>query len=86
MISERNIEELDMDRIADRLFIDILESRINAGTDELQVGGVIISSPQDPKAHLGATNCERVYFGGFVWPYNILTRIKQRLKGEETLA
>ena len=25
-------------------------------------------------------------FGGFVWPYNIISRIQQRLKGEETLA
>ena len=86
MILETKIEELDMDRIADRLHIDVLESRINAGADELWVGEVIISSPQDLKAYLVATNCEGVDFGRFIFPYNILTHIKQRLKGEETLA
>ena len=38
IILDRKIEELDMDRIADRLHIDVLESRINAGDDDLQVG------------------------------------------------
>ena len=75
-----------MDHIADRLCIDGIESRINTGTDELRVGEVIIRSTQDLKAHLVATNCEGVDFGCFVCPYNILIRIKQRLKGEETLA
>ena len=51
----------------------------------MQVGEVIICSPKDFKAHLVMTNCEGLDFGGFVWPYNILTRIQQRLKGEETL-
>ena len=67
------------------LCIDGLESRINAGADEMQVGEVIIISHQDLKSYLVVTNCEGVDFGGFVSPYNILTRIKQRLKCEETL-
>ena len=86
LILERKIEELEMDRISDCLRIDGLESRINAGADKLRVGEVIIRSPQDLMAHLVATNCEGVDFGGLVCPYNILTRIQQRLKGEETLA
>ena len=42
LVLERKIEELGMDHIADRLHIDVLESRINDGTDELLVGEVII--------------------------------------------
>ena len=30
-------------------------------------------------------NLGEVYLGGFVWTYNILTRINQIMKGEETL-
>ena len=71
-----------MDCIADRLHIDGLESRINDGTDELRFGDVVIRSPQDLKAHMVATKYEGVYFGGFVFPYNIPTCIQQRLKGE----
>ena len=63
-----------------------LESHINAGADEMRVSEVIILSPQDLKAHLVATKCEGVDFGGFVCPYNILTCTKKRLTGEETLA
>ena len=74
-----------MDFIYDRLRIDGLESRINAGADYLQFGDVILLSPQELKSHLVATNCKGVYFWGFFCPYNILTRIQQRLKGEETL-
>ena len=83
---ESNIEELEMDRISDRLFIDVLESHINTGTDELQVGGVVICSPKDLKENLVVTNSEGVNFVGFVCPYNILTCIQQRLKSEDTLA
>ena len=86
MILEKKIEELDMELIADRLCIDGLDSRINSGTDEMRVGEVIILSPQDLKAHMVATNCGGVYFIDFVCPYNILTCIQHRLKGEETLA
>ena len=86
LILERKIEELDMDRIAYHLCIYVFESCINTGADELQVGEVIFCSHQDLKAHMVATNCEGVYFGGFVCPYNILTRIQQRLNGKETLS
>ena len=74
-----------MDCIAGQLCIDGLESRISAGADELRAGEVIIPSSKDLKAHLVATNCEGVDFGGLVRPYNIPTRIKQRLKVKETL-
>ena len=74
-----------MNFIANRLCIGGLDSRINASADELQVGEVIIYSPQDLKANMVATNCEGVDFWGFLCPYNIITRIQQRLKGEETL-
>ena len=75
-----------MDRIADCLWIDGLESHINAGADYLQVSEVIIRSPQYLKAYLVATGGEGVDFGGFVFPYNIITCTQQRLKGEETLS
>ena len=45
LILESKVEELDMDHINDRLRIDGLESHINAGTDEMQVGEVIIRYP-----------------------------------------
>ena len=35
-----------MDRIADRLCIDVLESLINTGTDELRVGEFSIAIPK----------------------------------------
>ena len=86
MILENKIEELDMDRIADCLRIDGLESRINTGADEMRVDEVIILSLQDLKAHMVATNCEGVGFGSFFYPYNILTRIQQILKRKDTFA
>ena len=49
-----------MDRIADHLHIDGLESCINAGAYQLKVGEVIIRYPQELKAHLVATNCEEL--------------------------
>ena len=86
LILDKKVEELDMYHITDHLHIDVLESRINMGADDLQVGEAIICSPQDIKAHLVATNSERVDFGGFVCLYNILTHIQHRLKVEETFA
>ena len=85
LILERKVEELEMDCINDRLRIYGLESRINAGANELQVGEFIICSPKYLMAYLVATDSEEVNFGVFVYPYNILTRIQQRLKGEDTL-
>ena len=64
-----------MDRITDRLHIDDLESRINVGVDNIQVGEVIIRSPQYLKSNMFATGSEGVDFGGLVCPYNILTHI-----------
>ena len=83
MTLERNIEELDMDRISDRLSINGLDSRINYGADELRVGEAIIISSQDLKAYLVTTNCGGMDFRGFVCPYNILTCTQRKLKGEE---
>ena len=65
---KRKVEALEMDRITDCLCIDGIESRINAGADKMQVGEVIIRSPQYLKAHLVATNGEGGNFGGFVCP------------------
>ena len=45
MILERNIEELEMDIITDCLCIDGLDSCINAGADELRVGGSFYALP-----------------------------------------
>ena len=59
---------------------------MNKGADDLQVGEIIIGSNPVLKAHLVATNGEEVYFGGSVFPYNIITRIQQNLKSEYTLA
>ena len=64
-----------MDRITDRLHIDDLESRINVGIDNIQVGEVIIRSPQYLKSNMFATDGEGVDFEGLVFPYNILTHI-----------
>ena len=55
------------------------------GTDELQVGEVILWSPQNLKVHMVVTSGEGVDFGDFVCPYNIVTRIQHSLKSEETL-
>ena len=75
-----------MNFIANRLCIGGLDSRINASADELQVGEVIIRSPQYHKTYMVASNCERVDFGSLFCPYNILTNTQKRIKGEETLA
>ena len=74
-----------MECIADHLHIDGLESSINAGADELQVGVVIIRSHQYHKANMIVTDSDGVYFWGFVCSYNILTPIQHRMKGEENL-
>ena len=55
MIFERKIEECDMDCMDNRLHINVLESRINVGDDELQFGEIIIHSPQELRVHLVAT-------------------------------
>ena len=72
LILERKVEWLDTDHITDHLWINGLDSRINNGANELQVGEVIIQSLQDLKAYLVATCSERVDLGDFVFPYNIL--------------
>ena len=60
---KRKVEELEMDCINDRLRIYGLESRINAGANELQVDVVIIFSPQDLNAHLSVADSEWVDLG-----------------------
>ena len=82
LILERKIEELKMYCIVGQFYTNGLESCYNAGADELQVGEVIIRSTQDLKAHLVATNSEKVHFVGFACPYNILTCIQKRLRDE----
>ena len=68
LILERNAEELEMGCINDCLCNNSLESCINAGDNELQVGEVIIRSPQYLETKMVATGGEGVYFGGFVCP------------------
>ena len=79
------ISDLDKERIADRLHIDGLESRLNAGDDELEIGEVIVRSPEDLKSHTVEFQGEERNFGGFMCVYNILTRIHQQVNGEETI-
>ena len=86
MILERRIEYFDIDCIDDCLCIDDLESCINSGAYELQVGEFIIRYTQYLKAHMFATDGDGVDFGGFVCPYNIVTLTQKRMKGEETLS
>ena len=69
------ISELEKDMISDRLRIDGLESRLNAGADELAIGEVIVCSPAYLKDHMVEVQVEASDFGIFVCVYNILTRI-----------
>ena len=63
-----------------------LESRLNAGAEDLAIGEVIVRSPEDLKAHMSAVQGEASNFGGFICVYNILTRLHQCIKREETMA
>ena len=80
------ISELEKDMISYHLRIYGLESRLNAGADEFAIGEVIVRSPEELKAQMVAVQGEARNFGGFVCVYNILTRMHQRIKGEETMA
>ena len=80
------IYDIDKDRISDCLRIDSLDSRLNTGSDELQIGEVIERSPEDLKAHMVEVQGEASNFGEFVCVYNIFTRIHQCIKGEETMS
>ena len=48
------ISEMKKSRISDCLRIYGLDSRLNAGDDELAIGGVIVCSPKDLKFHMVA--------------------------------
>ena len=80
------ILELEKERISYFLRIDGLESRLNAGAGELSVGEVIVWSPEDLKAHMFAVQGEASDFVGFFCVYNILTKIHQRIKGEDKMS
>ena len=80
------ILELEKERISYFLRIDGLESRLNAGAGELSVGEVIVWSPEDLKAHMFAVQGEASDFVGFLCVYNILTKIHQRIKGEDKMS
>ena len=67
--------------ISDKLRIDGLESRLNAVTDGISIGEVIVYSPEELKAHMIVVQGEASNFGGFVCVHKILTRIHQRIKG-----
>ena len=65
-----HISEPEKDSISDCLRIDGLESRLNAGADELAVGEMIVRSPEDLKAHRVAVQGEASKFKGFICVYN----------------
>ena len=83
---EEHIYEMEKDRISDRLHIDGLESRLNAGNDGLAIGEMIVHSTEDLKAHMVEVQGEAINLGVLFSVYNILTRIQQHIKGEETMA
>ena len=59
---------------------------LNAGDDEISVGGLIVRSPEYLKAHLVSVQGDSSDFGGLFCVYNILTEIHQRINGEDTMA
>ena len=59
------ILKLEKDRIADRMRIDGLKSRLNEEADELTIGKVIVRSPEDLKSHTIAMQGEARDFGEF---------------------
>ena len=81
-----HISEPEEESISDCLRIDGLESRLNAGADELAVGEMIVRSPEDLKTHIVAVQGEASDFRGLIFVYNILTRIQKRIKGEYKMA
>ena len=80
------ISELEKYRVSDCLRIGGLESRLNAGADEVAIGEVILRSPEYLKAHTVVVQGGTSDFGVFVCVHNILPRIKQHIKGEKTMA
>ena len=70
------IYDMDKDRISYHLHMDGLESILNAGADELAIGEV---SPEDLKAHMAEVQDEESEFGAFMYVYNILMRIHQKI-------
>ena len=61
------ISELNKDILSDHLCIYGLESRLNAGADEISIGELIVRSPDDPKAHMVEVQGEASNFGGFFY-------------------
>ena len=58
---------------------------MNEVADELAAGEMIFCPNEDLEAHLVSVQGETSDFGGLVCIYNTLTRIHQRIKGEETM-
>ena len=79
------ISDLDKYRISDHLHINLSESRLNAGADELAIVEEILRSPEYLKVHIVAFQGESSNCRGFVCVYKILKRIHQRINGEETV-
>ena len=79
------ISDLDKYRISDHLHINLSESRLNAGADELAIVEEIFRSPEYLKVHIVAFQGESSNCRGFVCVYKILKRIHQRINGEETV-
>ena len=55
-----------MKKISYRLRIDGLDSRLNAGADELTIVQVIVRSTEDLKIHMVELQDEASNFGGFI--------------------
>ena len=62
-----------------------MESRLNAGADELAILEVIVCSPEDLKYHMVRVQGKARNFREFVCVYNIFTRIQKCTKREETM-
>ena len=60
------ISELNKERISYRLCIYGLESRLNSGADELEIGEVIVSSLEVLKSHMVEVQGESSNFRGLV--------------------
>ena len=71
------ILNLEKDRISNCLRIYGLGSRLNSGADEFAIGELIVSSPEDLKAHMVTVQGEASDPRVFVCFHNILTRIHQ---------
>ena len=79
------VTQLKKERIADRLWIESLETRVASGQEEISIGGHKVRSPADLSALLKTMGAEAVDFGGFADVYNIFIRMYSKSKGETSM-